>query len=1100
MQKIFISSTFRDMQAERDAIHTVIVPELRKISQQYGENVEVCDLRWGVNTGDLDSESGAQKVLSVCLDEIDKCKPFMLVMLGERYGWIPEPELLKNAASTKDYLLEDLDKSVTALEIEYGALGDPDVLKRSIFLFREPMPEADDDYQSEGEEYTKRLNALKDRIYKIAGDRVFSYQLRWDNEKKRPTELNRFTDIVIEQLHILLEQEWKQDTKLHENQKEEKRHWAFVEKKANQFGGRNSLLKDCKEKLENGKGTLAIVGEIGSGKSTLCCKMAVDYRMQGWNVFPFICGNTGRSTSAMDILKQWIFYIEDLLEIEHFEEDESANKKEEDWKGRLCDVLAMYNGRDDLADILLEADGLDQLRQDELVKSFGFVPTFGHQKVHFLLSCLKDFDREHYRGDVILVNLMTKQEKAEVLHGILSYQGKGLDANVVREILEKPNADNPLYLSLLMQRLAMMDKNDFDVIAKYGNDMAAINRYQIELIQQAPEVSEELICLLIQETAERINKKLMQKAVEYIAASRHGLRESDLQMLLEKEGIPWNSLDFSRAVYYMSMLFVERTSGEIDFTHRIVRGSLTRKFDVKQRMCNIFDYIKKLPMEDEFRLSEIVYYCYMLDDKEFFMKYVQKGRQVESENAVREMYYICMGDEGEWINSILERHMYVRDMFVFINRLNKEFVYGTIRELQIQLKMNLRALEIYKEEDVLYNSSESAVRYGKICYIISNIYRDLGDFKSALYYCERYFNIVDQTIKNTYSMDKTGDLFAEYSNSCYALAYLYERMGRYNDAAERYNVCLAEKLFEDRGTYCLLLVSLGRVYEQMEQLLDAIVRLETAVEISEKLYTELKRDSYLELYKNCCEYLGKAYVKAGQYEEAMSKFQISYKINRNLYETRKIPMNQRNYGISCLRIGEVYERQGDLEKALEYYMEDLKICEDLCMEQNTWNSKLDYCVPCDRVGMIYEKKDNIDAALEKYLISYKLRKEIFELNSDIIYMDNYAISCGNLGRMYTEKEEYAQALEFFLMEERIRKELHDKGQLLYKYSDYVFCWENIAAVYYKMGQHIFAIDAYQTMTKAAEELYRRDPSEVNKVFYEEKIKLFQKICKLYNII
>ena len=32
MQKIFISSTFRDMQAERDAIHTTVVPELRSMA------------------------------------------------------------------------------------------------------------------------------------------------------------------------------------------------------------------------------------------------------------------------------------------------------------------------------------------------------------------------------------------------------------------------------------------------------------------------------------------------------------------------------------------------------------------------------------------------------------------------------------------------------------------------------------------------------------------------------------------------------------------------------------------------------------------------------------------------------------------------------------------------------------------------------------------------------------------------------------------------------------------------------------------------------------------------------------------------------------
>lgn len=327
MKKIFVSSTFRDMQFERDAIQTIVMPEIRIIAQKYGEDLDVCDLRWGVNTGDLDSEAGSQKVLSVCLDEIDKCRPFMLVILGERYGWIPNSELLEKAVQRKNYSLSELEKSVTALEIEYGALNDTEVLQRSIFMFREPIPEADEEYQSEGEEYTKRLNALKEKIYKIAGNRVFYYHLGWDNEKNIPTEIENFTQIVIEQMRILLENEWKENAKLHENQREEKRHWAVVDRKTGQFAGRYGLLNKCKDKLENGKGILAIIGDAGNGKSTLWCKMVSDYRRQGWNVFPFVCGNTFHSIFGMDIIRQWVFYIENLLNIEHFESRKENTKE-----------------------------------------------------------------------------------------------------------------------------------------------------------------------------------------------------------------------------------------------------------------------------------------------------------------------------------------------------------------------------------------------------------------------------------------------------------------------------------------------------------------------------------------------------------------------------------------------------------------------------------------------------------------------------------------------------------------------------------------------------------------------------------------------------
>ena len=73
MNTIFVSSTFRDMQMERDALQTRVLPALNETAEQYGQTVSFCDLRWGIDTSDLESEEGSRKVLDVCLDEIDRC-------------------------------------------------------------------------------------------------------------------------------------------------------------------------------------------------------------------------------------------------------------------------------------------------------------------------------------------------------------------------------------------------------------------------------------------------------------------------------------------------------------------------------------------------------------------------------------------------------------------------------------------------------------------------------------------------------------------------------------------------------------------------------------------------------------------------------------------------------------------------------------------------------------------------------------------------------------------------------------------------------------------------------------------------------------------
>ena len=101
MKLVFVSSTFKDMQFERDMLHTHVIPLLDSKLTRYGESVRFGDLRWGVNTTEYSEEESSKKVLKVCLDQIDDCKPYMIVFIGERYGWIPSQDLIKNAALLK---------------------------------------------------------------------------------------------------------------------------------------------------------------------------------------------------------------------------------------------------------------------------------------------------------------------------------------------------------------------------------------------------------------------------------------------------------------------------------------------------------------------------------------------------------------------------------------------------------------------------------------------------------------------------------------------------------------------------------------------------------------------------------------------------------------------------------------------------------------------------------------------------------------------------------------------------------------------------------------------------------------------------------------
>ena len=164
MKTIFVSSTFRDMHFERDTIQEQVMPRVNEAARKHGQSVSFCDLRWGINTDDLETDAGSRKVLDVCLDEIDRCQPPMVVILGDRYGWIPQDTLIQTAAQRKQMQLDNLRKSVTALEIEYGALADADRAANTLFYFREfdgPWPEG---FEEEDPEHRLLLQELKDRI------------------------------------------------------------------------------------------------------------------------------------------------------------------------------------------------------------------------------------------------------------------------------------------------------------------------------------------------------------------------------------------------------------------------------------------------------------------------------------------------------------------------------------------------------------------------------------------------------------------------------------------------------------------------------------------------------------------------------------------------------------------------------------------------------------------------------------------------------------------------------------------------------------------------------------------------------------------------
>lgn len=201
--RVFISSTFRDMHAERDHLVTVVFPELRERIEQLGLEFFDVDLRWGVPAKDLNGETANS--WEYCRQWIDRVEPFFVCLLGQRYGWVPEPQHFRDDADRQRQQREP--RSITDLEVRHAVL-DQRRKRRSYFYLREmPVPEPKSGASREEldacaefvapEPEAGKLRTLKQEVKK-SGRPVRNYPAEWTGHGF--AGLKEFGDVVLEDL------------------------------------------------------------------------------------------------------------------------------------------------------------------------------------------------------------------------------------------------------------------------------------------------------------------------------------------------------------------------------------------------------------------------------------------------------------------------------------------------------------------------------------------------------------------------------------------------------------------------------------------------------------------------------------------------------------------------------------------------------------------------------------------------------------------------------------------------------------------------------------------------------------------------------------
>lgn len=583
--RVFISSTFRDMMEERDALMTHCWPELRRFCRELQVELVEVDLRWGI----AEEQSTRKETLKLCLDEIRACRPFFIGLLGERYGWIPGDDAFTPDLKEEQPWLKGIhNKSVTELEILHGVLNNPEMAGRAFFYFRDPQyietvpKEKKADFLSESPADAKKQNQLKDVIRATCTEKNIQLLENYiDPQALAP--------IILEQLKAAIASQFPKEDIPDELTREAREHEAFAEVRRRTYIGRPEYYNQLDKHAGDTGKPLLLLGDSGSGKSALVANWVEHWQQLQPNdyIFQHYIGGTNDSSDHWKLIKRLISDIkrwtDDIEELPKSNEDMLR-----DFPMWLSKARIKAN-RDGVKFIVI-MDALNQLDDTEHAHVLGWLPFDAFKEnLRLILSTLPGEILEVLEKKeltTLLVKPLTPKERGEMITEYLLRFGKALDKPRIERLSTNKATENPLYLKIVLDELRVTGTHD-QLDQRLDDYLSATDIHT--LLQK--------VLARYQRDYEHDRKGLVSDALSMIWAARRGLSESELLRLLKPEYLEQLPLAFwapLRAALEDSL--IER-NGILNFAHDFLRKAVESAFlkdqdeinDVRIQLANFFD-------------------------------------------------------------------------------------------------------------------------------------------------------------------------------------------------------------------------------------------------------------------------------------------------------------------------------------------------------------------------------------------------------------------------------------------------------------------------------------------------------------------------------
>jgi tetratricopeptide (TPR) repeat protein len=566
--RVFVSSTFRDLHAEREELVKRVFPQLRAVCEERGVAWSEVDLRWGIT----DEQKTEGRVLPICLAEIDNCRPYFIGLLGERYGWVPEtlpPEVVER----EPWLAALGGRSLTELEIVHGVLNDPAAAEHAYFYFRDPsylddVPPGDRDgfwespTQAEvdrvGQQEAMRTAAARADMLARLKDRIRASGRPVVDGYRTPRELG---DHVLRDLAAVLDRCFPPGSEPELLDQVADAQDALVAGLQRVYVPRQDQLDRLHAHATADGRPLFVVGPPGAGKSALLAHWAAHLET---DTTPVIIRHF---VSASSESRNWWVLVERILR--ELKNRLALPRAVPDDPRLLREALVEWlHAAAARSRVVLIIDGVDQLDDRDGAHELAWLPSELPPQVRLVVSAGsgRPLTVLRERGwPTLLVQPLGVEERTRLIRDHLGQAGKSLAPAQVRRIAAAEPCANPLYLRTLLEELRV-----------YGDRETLDRRIDHYLAASTAEALYALILERYEQDYERDRPGLVREAFTLLWAARRGLAEAELLDLLGSDGAPLPSHDWS-PLFLAARPAFGRTE-LLGFAHQSFRDGVRRRY------------------------------------------------------------------------------------------------------------------------------------------------------------------------------------------------------------------------------------------------------------------------------------------------------------------------------------------------------------------------------------------------------------------------------------------------------------------------------------------------------------------------------------------